>query len=137
MGLPYPGSPLVLLPPPFLHQMNLSRPHPSGRGGADVAGSAFPSELRGLNLSPHPSKERRGSIPVCRVWLKVKWVATAMVVVVGWVEDEWMSTIIRKNTISKSATQVQLRCHFGQPRQLSCLAHPGELEVKVPLVAQS
>jgi len=47
------------------------------------------------------------------------------------------SQTIRKNTISKSATQVQLRCHFGQSRQLSCLAHPGELEVKVPLVAQS
>ena len=33
--------------------------------------------------------------------------------------------------------KVQPRCHFGQPRRLSCLVHPGELEVKVPSVARS
>jgi hypothetical protein len=35
MGLPHPGSPLMFLPSPFLHRVNLSRPHPSrkGRGG--------------------------------------------------------------------------------------------------------
>jgi hypothetical protein len=41
MGLPHPGSPLVFLRLPFLHRANLSRPHPSGKGGADAAGSEF------------------------------------------------------------------------------------------------
>jgi hypothetical protein len=39
------------------------------RGGADGAGSAFPSELRWMDLSPHPSREGRGSLPAGWVWL--------------------------------------------------------------------
>ena len=33
---------------------------------------AFPSEVRRLDLSPHPSREGRGSLPGCRVCLKAK-----------------------------------------------------------------
>jgi hypothetical protein len=64
------------------------------RGGADAVVSAFPSKFRLLNLSPHPSKERRGSVPDYSVKLRAKWVARGKVVVVGWVEDEWNSTVM-------------------------------------------
>jgi hypothetical protein len=40
------------------------------RGGADGAGSAFQSELRWMDLSPHPSREGRGSLPAGWVWLR-------------------------------------------------------------------
>ena len=39
-----------------------------GEGGA--LEWAFPSELRGLNLSPHPSREGRGSLPAGWVLLR-------------------------------------------------------------------
>ena len=54
------------------------------RGGADAARLAFPSEFKGLNLSPHHSREGRGSFLGCSLWLRVKSVARAKVVVVGW-----------------------------------------------------
>ena len=38
MGLPHPGSPLVFFPPLFLHRVNLSRPHPSGKGRGGCSG---------------------------------------------------------------------------------------------------
>ena len=93
-GLPYPGSPLVYLPPPFLRRANLSRPYPYGKRGADAAGCAFPSKSRRFNLSPHPSKEGRGSFPGWRLWLTAKSEAGAKVVVMGWVEDERISTVM-------------------------------------------
>jgi hypothetical protein len=36
-GLPLPGSPLVNLLPQLLRRARMSRPHPSGRGGAGAA----------------------------------------------------------------------------------------------------
>jgi len=54
--------------------VNLSCPHPSAKGGADEAGSAFLRELRHLNLSPYPSREGRSSLPGCNVQLRAKWV---------------------------------------------------------------
>jgi hypothetical protein len=41
---------------------------PLERGGAGSAGSVL-RILRGWWLSPHPSKEGRGSLPGCCVWL--------------------------------------------------------------------
>ena len=38
MGLPHPGSPLVFFPPLFLHRVNLSRPHPFGKGRGGCSG---------------------------------------------------------------------------------------------------
>jgi len=57
------------------------------RGGADAVGLPFPSKFGGLNLSPHLSREGRGSLPGCSLWLRTKSVARAKVVVMGWVED--------------------------------------------------
>ena len=97
LGLPYPGCPLVYLPPPFppfLRRANLSGPYPYGKGGADAAGCAFPTKSRHFNLSPHPSREGRGSFPGCRLWLTAKSEVGAKVVVMGWVEDERISTVM-------------------------------------------
>ena len=63
LGLPLPWSPPVFIPfIPFLflHRVSMSHPHPSERGWGDAVGSAIPSKLRHLNLSPHPSREGRG-----------------------------------------------------------------------------
>ena len=38
------------------------------RGGADAARSVFLSEPRWMVLSPHPSREGRGSLPAGWVW---------------------------------------------------------------------
>jgi len=94
MGLSYHEPSLIYLPPLSLRQVNLSRPHPLERGGADATGLAFPSEFRYLNLSPHPSREGRGSLPGYSMRLRAKRVAMGKVVVVGWVEDEQNSTVM-------------------------------------------
>ena len=94
LGLPLPGSPLVFSALQMLHRAMMSRPHPLERGGADATGLAFPGEFRRLDLSPHPSREGRGSFPGCCVCLRARWVARAKVVVVGWVEDERNSTVM-------------------------------------------
>jgi len=53
-----------------------------------IAAGVLLSVLRHFDLSPHPSREGRGSLPGCSMWLRTKRVARAKVVVVGWVEDE-------------------------------------------------
>ena len=61
------------------------------RGGAHAA---FPGKFRPLNLSPHPSREGRGSLPGCSMWLRAKWVARGEDGGMGWVEDERNSTVM-------------------------------------------
>ena len=67
---------------------------PLERGGVGAGHPHFRGELWHLNLSPHPSREGRGSLTGFRMCLRVRWVARAKVVVVGWVEDEQNSTVM-------------------------------------------
>jgi hypothetical protein len=92
-GLPYPGSPLMDLPPQFLRRMSLRCPHPSGKGrGGRVriseGGEAF-------ELEPTSLKRGEGLISGCfRVVGGESGVVKSKVVVVGWVEDERISTVM-------------------------------------------
>ena len=58
------GPPTPWVPPHVYPSLipPLSCPHPCGKGRADAAGLAFPSKFRHLKLSPHPSREGRGSV---------------------------------------------------------------------------
>jgi len=56
MGLPFHGSPLMVLPPQLRRPARRSRPHPSGKGrGSCGCGYGWR-----WCPSPHPSKEGRG-----------------------------------------------------------------------------
>ena len=52
------------------------------------------SVLRHFDLSPYPSREGRGSLLGCSMWLRTKQMARVKVVLVGWVEDEQISTVM-------------------------------------------
>ena len=60
--------------------------------------SELPSELRCLDLSPHSSREGRGSFWGGCMWLAAnqggKGEGSGGKVVVGWVEDELISTMM-------------------------------------------
>ena len=67
---------------------------PVERGGASVGCPCFWGELWRLTLSPHPSREGRGSLTGGWMWLREKWVARVKVVVEGWVKDEQNSAVM-------------------------------------------
>jgi hypothetical protein len=72
------------------------------RGGADAAGSAFPSELRWVDLSPHPSREGRGSLPVGWVWLRANRGGERESGGGGMGEDEQISTVMELMSVLNS-----------------------------------
>jgi len=67
---------------------------PTSLGGADAAGSVFPSELRWMVLSPHPSREGRGSLPAGWVWLRANRGGEHESGSGGMGEDEQISTVM-------------------------------------------
>ena len=79
-------SPLVYLPPPLISP-SWATHIPLERGEADAA---FLNVLC-FYLSPHPSREGRGSFLGVCTWIEV---AKAKVVVGGWVEVKQISTVI-------------------------------------------
>jgi len=62
IGLPYPGSPLVFLPPPFLRRANLSRPHACEKGRGECSGVAVSGPVQAFELEPTSLKRGEGLI---------------------------------------------------------------------------
>jgi len=74
--------------------------------------SELPSELRCLDLSPHPSREGRGSFSGSCMWLAAnqgEGEGSGGKVVVGWVEDERISTVMGLIWVLNSARSPRLR----------------------------
>jgi hypothetical protein len=62
MDLPYPGSPLVFLPPPFLRRANLSRPHPCEKGRGECSRVGVSGRVQAFELEPTSLKRGEGLI---------------------------------------------------------------------------
>ena len=75
--------------------------------------SKLPSELRCLHLSPHPSREGRGLFLGGCMWLAAnqggEGEGSGGKVVVGWVEDERISTVMGLIWVLNSARSPRLR----------------------------
>jgi len=72
MGLPYPGSPLVFLPLPFLYR---AAHIPVERGGAGRFDSVRPRLLGALEIGPTSLKRGEGPPSVSSHVFESEWVA--------------------------------------------------------------
>jgi hypothetical protein len=59
-GLPLHGSPLVFILPQILRQVDLSRPHPSGKGRGGCDGVGISEQIQVLALEPTSLKRGEG-----------------------------------------------------------------------------
>jgi hypothetical protein len=59
-GLPFHGSPLIVLPPQFLHRARISRPHPVGKGRGGCGCGPF-RVCWGVGVQAHITHKRGGA----------------------------------------------------------------------------
>ena len=70
LGLPNPGSPLVYFPTPFFRRVNLSCPHPSGKGRGGCSRAGISKQVQVFEFEPTSLNRGEGLISELQHWFE-------------------------------------------------------------------